>query len=149
MLGLRDQLREDLKAAMRAKETVRRDTIRMLEAAIKNAEIEKRGELEESDVQIIIQKQVRQREDSIEQFEKGDRKDLADKERAEIEVLTGYLPAQMDRAAIMDAARAVIERTGASGPGDKGKVMAPLMGELRGQADGRLVNEVVGELLGG
>ena len=149
MLGLRDQLREDLKAAMRAKETVRRDTIRMLEAAIKNAEIEKRGELEESDVQIIIQKQVRQREDSIEQFEKGDRKDLADKERAEIEVLTGYLPAQLDRAAIMDAARAVIERTGASGPGDKGKVMAPLMGELRGQADGRLVNEVVGELLGG
>ena len=149
MLGLRDQLREDLKAAMRAKETDRRDTIRMLEAAIKNAEIEKRGELEESDVQIIIQKQVRQREDSIEQFEKGDRKDLADKERAEIKVLTGYLPAQMDRAAIMDAARAVIERTGASGPGDKGKVMAPLMGELRGQADGRLVNEVVGELLGG
>lgn len=148
MPGLREQLREDLKTAMRAKETVRRDTIRMLEAAIKNAEIEKRGELEESVVLTIVQKQVRQREDSIEQFEKGDRQDLADKERAEIEVLTAYLPAQMDRDAITAAARAVIERTGAGGPGDKGKVMGPLMGELRGQADGRLVNEVVGELLG-
>ena len=148
MPGLRAQLRGDLKTAMRARETVRRDTIRMLEAAIKNAEIEKRGELDESTVQSIIQKQVRQREDSIEQFEKGDRQDLADKERAEIEVLTAYLPAQMDRDAIAEAARAVIERTGASGPGDKGKVMGPLMGELRGQADGRLVNEVVGELLG-
>lgn len=149
MPGLREQLRDDLKSAMRAKETVRRDTIRLLEAAIKNAEIEKRGELAETDVQAIIQKQVRQREDSIEQFEAGDRKDLADKERAEIAVLAAYLPAQMDRDAVLAAAKAVIARTGASGPADKGKVMGPLMGELRGQADGRLVNEVVGELLGG
>jgi len=147
MPGLREQLREDLKAAMRAKQTVRRDTIRLLEAAIKNAEIEKRAAPSDTDIQAIVQKQVRQREESIEAFQAGDRQDLADRERAEIEVLLVYLPAQMDRDAIAAAAQAVIDRTGASGPGDKGKVMGPLMGELRGKADGRLVNHVVGELL--
>ena len=149
MAGLRDQLREDLKAAMRAKDALRRDTIRLLQAAIKNADIEHRGDVGDAAVLTIIQRQVRQRQDSIEQFEAGGRDDLAARERAEIGVLEGYLPAQMDRAAIMAAAKAVVERTGASGPGDKGKVMGPLMGQLRGKADGRLVNEVVGELLGG
>ena len=149
MAGLRDQLREDLKAAMRAKDALRRDTIRLLQAAIKNADIEQRGDVGDAAVLTIIQRQVRQRQDSIEQFEAGGRDDLAARERAEIGVLEGYLPAQMDRAAIMAAAKAVVERTGASGPGDKGKVMGPLMGQLRGKADGRLVNEVVGELLGG
>ncbi len=149
MAGLRDQLREDLKAAMRAKDALRRDTIRLLQAAIKNADIEHRGDVGDAAVLTIIQRQLRQRQDSIEQFEAGGRDDLAARERAEIGVLEGYLPAQMDRAAIMAAAKAVVERTGASGPGDKGKVMGPLMGQLRGKADGRLVDEVVGELLGG
>ena len=149
MAGLRDQLREDVKTAMRAKDALRRDTIRLLQAAIKNADIEKRGEVGDAVVLTIIQKQLRQRQDSIEQFEAGGREDLADRERAEIGVLEAYLPAQMDRDAIMAAAQAVVARTGASGPGDKGKVMGPLMGQLRGKADGRLVNEVVGELLGG
>ena len=149
MAGLRDQLREDVKTAMRAKDVLRRDTIRLLQAAIKNADIEQRGEVGDAVVLTIIQKQLRQRQDSIEQFEAGGRDDLADRERAEIGVLEAYLPAQMDRDAIMAAARAVVARTGASGPGDKGKVMGPLMGQLRGKADGRLVNEVVGELLGG
>ena len=148
MAGLRDQLREDVKTAMRAKDALRRDTIRLLQAAIKNADIEKRGEVGDAVVLTIIQKQLRQRQDSIEQFEAGGREDLADRERAEIGVLEVYLPAQMDRDAIMAAAQAVVARTGASGPGDKGKVMGPLMGQLRGKADGRLVNEVVGELLG-
>ena len=145
--GLRARLREDLKDAMRAGQTVRRDTIRLLEAAIKNVEIERRTELDDADVPSIIRKQVRQREDSIEQFQAGNRQDLADIERAEIEVLIAYLPPQMDRDAITAAAQAVIDRTGASGPGDKGKVMGPLMAELRGRADGRLVNEVVAGLL--
>ncbi len=149
MAGLRDQLREDVKTAMRAKDALRRDTIRLLQAAIKNADIEQRGEVDDAVVLTIIQKQLRQRQDSIEQFEAGGRDDLADRERAEIGVLEAYLPAQMDRDAIMAAAQAVVARTGASGPGDKGKVMGPLMGQLRGKADGRLVNEVVGELLGG
>ena len=149
MAGLRDQLREDVRTAMRAKDALRRDTIRLLQAAIKNADIEQRGEVDDAVVLTIIQKQLRQRQDSIEQFEAGGRDDLADRERAEIGVLEAYLPAQMDRDAIMAAAQAVVARTGASGPGDKGKVMGPLMGQLRGKADGRLVNEVVGELLGG
>ncbi len=148
MAGLREQLRQDLKDAMRARETLRRDTIRLLEAAIKNAEIEARGPIAEADLHGLIQKQLRQRQESITQFEAGGRQDLADKERAEIAVLQAYLPAQLDRDAIAAAARAVIDRTAAAGPGDKGKVMGPLMAELRGRADGRLVNEVVTELLG-
>ena len=148
MAGLRDQLREDVRTAMRAKDALRRDTIRLLQAAIKNADIEQRAEVDDAAVLTIIQKQLRQRQDSIEQFEAGGRDDLAARERAEIGVLEAYLPAQMDRDAIMAAAQAVVARTGASGPGDKGKVMGPLMGQLRGKADGRLVNEVVGELLG-
>ena len=148
MVELREQLRQDLKDAMRARETVRRDTIRLLEAAIKNAEIEARGSIDEADLHGLIQKQVRQRQESITQFVAGARPDLADRERAEITILQAYLPAQMDRDAVTQAARAVIDRTGASSPGEKGKVMGPLMAELRGRADGRLVNEVVSELLG-
>ncbi|MEE9277956.1 MAG: GatB/YqeY domain-containing protein [Dehalococcoidia bacterium] len=149
MAGLHDQLREDLKEAMRARDTVRRDTIRLVEAAIKNAEIERRGPLDEAGVIRVIQKQVKQRQDSIEQFTQGGRQDLADKESAEIAVLEGYLPQQLSRDEIVAAAKETIANVGASGPQDKGKVMGPLMGALRGAADGRLVNEVVTQLLGG
>jgi hypothetical protein len=149
MTGLRDQLRSDLKDAMRARDALRRDTIRFLEAAIKNAEIESREALSDDDVPPLIQRQIKQRRDSIEQFRKGGRDDLADKEAAEIGVLEAYLPAQLSRDDIVVAAQAVIDEVGASGVGDKGKVMGPLMGKLRGEADGRVVNEVVSELLGG
>ena len=147
-MGLREQLREDLKAAMRAQDATRRGTIRMLEAAIKNAEIEKRGqELEDSDILAILQRQLKQRRDSIEQFERGGRQDLADIERAEIEVIQAYLPEQLSEDDIEAAAQRVIDQTGASGPGDRGKVMGPLMQELRGKADGSAVNAVVSRLL--
>ena len=121
MAGLRDQLREDVRTAMRAKDALRRDTIRLLQAAIKNADIEQRGEVDDAVVLTIIQKQLRQRQDSIEQFEAGGREDLADRERAEIGVLEAYLPAQMGRDAIMAAAQAVVARTGASGPRRQGQ----------------------------
>ena len=147
-MALREQLREDLKSAMRAGDATRRNTIRMLEAAIKNAEIEKRGqELPEADVLAILQRQVKQRRDSIEQFERGGREDLAEIERAEIAVIEAYLPEQLSEAEIEAAARRVIEQTGASGPGDRGKVMGPLMKELRGKADGAAVNAAVSKLL--
>ena len=147
-MGLREQLREDLKAAMRAQDATRRGTIRMLEAAIKNAEIEKRGkELEDPDILAILQRQLKQRRDSIEQFERGGRKDLADIERAEIEVIQAYLPEQLSEDDIEAAAKRIIDRTGATGPGDRGKVMGPLMQELRGKADGSAVNSVVSRLL--
>lgn len=147
-MGLREQLREDLKAAMRAQDATRRGTIRMLEAAIKNAEIEKRGqELGDPDILAILQRQIKQRRDSIEQFERGGRQDLADIERAEIEVIQAYLPEQLSEDDIEAAAQRIIDQTGASGPGDRGKVMGPLMQELRGKADGSAVNAVVSRLL--
>ena len=148
MPGVREQLRSDLRDAMRAKDAPRRNTIRMVEAAIKNAEIEKRGtELAESDILAILQRQVKQRRESIEQFEKGGREDLAEKERVEIAIIEQYLPRQLTRSEVEVRARAVIEQVGASGPDDRGKVMGLLMRELRGEADGSLVNAVVGALL--
>lgn len=147
-MGLREQLREDLKAAMRAQDATRRGTIRMLEAAIKNAEIEKRGkELGDPDILAILQRQLKQRRDSIEQFERGGRQDLADIERAEIEVIQAYLPEQLSEDDIEAAAKRIIDQTGAAGPGDRGKVMGALMQELRGKADGSAVNSVVSRLL--
>ena len=148
MPSLRERLREDLKDAMRARDAVRRDTIRLVEAAVKNAEIEKRGaELSEQDVQAILQRQVKQRQDSIEQYEQVGRSDLADAERAEIAVIQAYLPQQMSREEIEAAARAAIQQLGASGPNDRGKVMGRLMADLRGKADGAQVNAVVSDLL--
>ena len=148
MPDLRDQLRADLTAAMRARDELRRDTLRLVTAALKNADIEKGDPLDEAGLLQILQKQIRQREESIEQYRAGGRDDLADREAAEIGVLEAYVPQQMSRDEVLEATRAAIARAGAEGPGDKGKVMGPLMGELRGKADGRLVNEVVTELLG-
>ena len=147
MSELRERLRDDLKTAMRAKDTLRRDTIRLLEAALKNVEIEQREEADDAVISQTIQKQIRQREESIEQYRAGGRDDLADQEAAEITVLQDYAPQLMDREGVVAAARAAIEAAGATGASDKGKVMGPLMAELRGKADGRLVNEVVSELL--
>lgn len=134
---------------MRARDALRRDTIRMVEAAIKNAEIDKRGsELAEADVLAILQRQVKQRRESIDQFRQGGREDLAEKEQQEITVIEQYLPAQLSREEIEARAQAVIDQVGASGPGDRGKVMGMLMRELRGEADGAVVNAVVSDLLG-
>jgi len=133
---------------MRAKDGPRRNTIRMVEAAIKNAEIDKRGkELAENEILAILQRQVKQRRESIEQFTQGGREDLADKERVEIAIIEAYLPHQLSGEEVALRARVVIEQVGASGPADRGKVMGVLMKDLRGQADGSLVNAVVGELL--
>jgi uncharacterized protein YqeY len=145
---LQTRLHDDVKTAMKAKDVLRRDTIRMVEAAVKNAEIEKREPLDDLEVLQVVQKQIRQREDSVEQYRAGGRDDLADQEAAEIVILEVYVPQQMSREAIAEIVRATIDRVGASGAGDKGKIMGPLMGELRGKADGRLVTEVVTELLG-
>ncbi|MCY3559266.1 MAG: GatB/YqeY domain-containing protein [Chloroflexi bacterium] len=148
MAGVREQLRSDLRDAMRARDVMRRNTIRMLEAAIKNVEIEKRGQgLAEADILAILQRQVKQRRESIEQFRQGGREDLAEQEELEIGIIEHYLPAQLSRDEIEARARAVIEQVGAAGPGDRGKVMGMLMRELRGEADGSIVNAVVGELL--
>ncbi len=148
MPGLREQLRSDLRDAMRVRDVPRRNTIRMLEAAIKNAEIDKRrAELPEADILAILQRQVKQRRESIDQFVQGGREDLAETERAEIAIIEQYLPRQLSRDEVVARAQAVIEQTGASGPNDRGKVIGMLMRELRGEADGSMVNAVVSELL--
>ena len=144
---LKQKLSDDLKGAMKVGDTVRRGTIRMLMAAINNVEKARQTELEDSDIFGVIAKEVRQRRESIEAFKQGNRQDLVDKEEAELAILQEYLPQQMTREEVVEAARKVIAEVGAEGPGDKGKVMPKIMAQLKGQADGREINEVVSELL--
>lgn len=146
-MSLKDQLANDLKAAIRQQDEPRKIAIRMAMWAIKNAEVEKKAALNDADVLGIIGKEAKGRRDSIAEFEKAERQDLVDKERAELEVLQAYLPAQMSRDEIDRAARDVIAEVAATGPRDKGKVMPVLMGRLAGRAEGREINEVVTELL--
>jgi len=145
--NLKQKLSDDLKQAMRSGDTVKRGAIRMLMAAINNAEIARQTKLEDSDIFGLISKEVRQRRESIEAFKQGNRQDLVDKEEAELAILQEYLPQQMTREEIVEAARKVIAEVGAEGPGDKGKVMPVLIAQLKGRADGREINEVVSELL--
>ena len=145
--SLKQKLSDDLKQAMRSGDTLKRGAIRMLMAAINNAEIARQAKLKDSDIFGVIAKEVRQHRESIDAFKQGNRQDLVDKEEAELAVLQGYLPQQMTRAEVVEAARKVIAEVGAAGPGDKGKVMPSLMAQLRGRADGREINEVVSELL--
>jgi len=146
-MPLKEQLAGDLKDALRSGDQRRRDTLRLLLSAVHNAKIAAGSELDDAGVQAVVQKEARQRRESIEEFRKGGRQDLVDKEEAELAVLSGYLPEQLDRSQIEQAARKVIDDVGARGPGDLGRVMPKLMEELRGRADGREVNAVVRELL--
>ena len=150
-MSLKEQLSNDLREAIRAGDEVRKSTLRMLMTAVNTAEVSgsERQELADDQVLQVIAKQVKQRRESIEEFRKADRNDLADKEAAEMEVLRVYLPAQMGREDIEAEARKVIAETGASGPADKGKVMKELVSRLAGRAEGRDINEVVTELLSG
>ena len=148
-MSFTEALADELKDAMRAKDTLRTSTLRMLTAALTNARIATGKSLADGDALAVVMKEVKQRRDSIEQFLQGGRQDLADREKAELAILEAYLPQQLGREEVMAEVRAVIAQVGAAGPSDKGKVMGPLMEKLRGRADGRLVNEVVTELLSG
>jgi uncharacterized protein YqeY len=145
--SLKQKLTDDLKQAMRSDDKVRRSTIRLVLAAIGNAEISRQSVLSDTDILGIIAKEVRQRNESIEAFKQGDRPDLVAQEEAELAVLNEYLPQQMTREEIVTAARRVIDETGAQGVADKGKVMPKLIAQLAGRADGREINAVVTELL--
>ncbi len=147
-VSLRQKLLDDLKQAMKGGDTVRRSVIRLVMAAIKNAEITRQAALDDdTDILGIIAKEVRQRRESIEAFKQGDRQDLVAQEEAELTILNEYLPRQMTREEIVVAARQVIEGIGAQGSGDKRKVMPQLIAQLKGRADGREINAVVTELL--
>ena len=145
--SLEERLSTDLKQAMKNGNTTRRDVVRLVMSAIRNAEIAKQSTLEETDVLGVIAKEARQRQESIDAFKQGGRDDLVSKEEAEMKILQAYLPEQMSRDDIAAAAREVIAAVGAQGPGDKGNVMKELMPKLKGKADGKEINEVVTELL--
>lgn len=144
---LKQKLTDDLKEAMRGGDRVKCSVIRLVMAAIKNAEIARQAELNDGDVLGVIAKEVRQRQESIEAFKQGNRQDLVAQEEVEMAILNKYLPQQMTREEIVVEARQVIEQVGAQGPGDKGKVMPQLIAKLKGKADGREINAVVTELL--
>jgi uncharacterized protein YqeY len=134
-MDLRTRITEDMKAAMRAREAARLSTLRLLLAAVKQREVDERITLGDAEVVAVIDRMVKQRRDSISQFEAGHRQDLADAERAEVAILETYLPARLSDAEIDAAIDAAIARTGAAGPAGMGKVMGVLKGELAGRAD--------------
>ncbi len=144
---LKQKLTDDLKEAMKGGDKVKRSVIRLVMAAIKNAEIARQAELSDSDILGIMAKEVRQRQESITAFKQGNRQDLVAQEEAELAILQKYLPQQMTRGEIIAEAQRVIEEVGAQGPSDKGKVMPQLIAKLKGKADGREINAVVTELL--
>lgn len=148
-MSLKERLNGDLKDALRRGEEQRKAALRMALAALHNAEIEAGGELDESAVLGVLAKEAKQRRESIEEFRKGRRDDLVAREEAQLAVIEQYLPQQMTRDEIAEAARAVMAQVGARGPSDKGKVMPVLVNQLRGRADGREINAVVTELLAG
>ena len=146
-MSLKDKISDDLKQALKEGDDVRKRTLRLLLAAVHNAEIEKGGPLDDSGVLAVIAKQAKQRRESAEEFRKGGRQDLVEREEAEEAVLQTYLPAAMSREEIAAAARKVIAEVGAQGPRDVGKVMPVLVKQLAGRAEGGEISAVVRELL--
>jgi len=138
-----------MRQAMRDRDDLKRSVLRLLLAAIKNAEIEKRDSLENSEILGVIAKEAKQRDESIESFKQGGRQDLVEKEEAELSVLRQYLPRQFSREEIITEARRIIEEVEAKSQRDKGKVMSKIIPLLKGKADGKEVNEIVTELLNG
>jgi len=144
---LQNRITEDMKQAMKAGDTVRRDTLRMLLSSVKNAANAKLAPLDEGEVVAVIAKDVKRHLESIEAFKKGNRADLVAKEEAEMAILQAYMPRQMGRDEIVSVVKEVIAAVGAKGPGDKGKVMQQVMPRLKGKAEGKDINEVVTQLL--
>jgi hypothetical protein len=149
-MSLKQQIISDLTASMKAQDAARTSTLRMVKAAVMNREIEKGGELDDEEMGKLLRSLVKQRRDSVEQYEKGGRQELADKEKSEIVVIEAYLPQAASRDEIETAIAAAITETGASSMKDMGKVMKAAQAALAGKnADGRTVSEIVKAKLGG
>ena len=148
-MSLKERLTEDMKQAMREREAgkFRLSVIRMVLASIKNVEINERRELSQEDLLAIMSKEVKMRRDSLEEFKKADREDLAAQAQAEIDILVAYMPAQLSESEIREIVKAAVETTGASSAKDMGKVMAAIMPKTKGRADGKVVNQIVREFL--
>ena len=148
-MSLKLRITDDMKAAMRAKEADRLNTIRMLMAAMKQKEVDERIELDYAMVVAIVDKLIKQRKDSAQQFEAGGRQDLVDKENSEIVVLEGYLPQRLSADEVAAAVKAIVTELGASGPGDMGKVMGAVKQRLAGQAEMGVVSAAMKATLAG
>lgn len=146
-MNLQERLMADLKEAMKSHDTSRREVIRMVRAAIKNAEIEWQREATDQEVQDIIAREVKRRREAIALFRQGGRQDLVDEEEAQVKILESYLPQQMSRPEIEEVIRRIVARLGATGLSQMGPVMRQAMAELKGKADGSLVNQIAREIL--
>jgi len=142
-MSLLEQLSSDLKTAMKAKDKLRLTVIRSLKTALTNAKISAGQDLSSDEELSVLSSQVKQRKDSLAEFEKGDRADLAEQTKAEIEIVQAYLPEQLDEAAVILIVDEAMQATGATGKADFGKVMQSAMPKVKGRADGAMVNQVV------
>ena len=142
-MSLSERLNDDMKAAMRGQDKFRLSVIRMLRSSIKNVEIDQRKTLTDNEVLEILSRELKQRKDSLQEFEKAGRGDLAESVKAEIEIIATYLPEQLSEEELTVIVRETIAEVGASTKADLGKVMAALMPKVKGRADGKLVNQIV------
>ena len=142
-MSLKERITDDMKTAMRAKDSERLGTIRLLQSAMKQKEVDERIELDDAAIVAIVDKMIKQRKDSIAAFEQAARHDLVDKEKAELAVLSAYLPERLSAQELSDAVQAIVKELGASGPGDMGKVMGAVKTRLAGKADMGAVSAAV------
>ena len=142
-MSLKERITDDMKTAMRAKDSERLGTIRLLQSAMKQKEVDERIELDDAAIVAIVDKMIKQRKDSIAAFEQAARQDLVDKEKAELAVLSAYLPERLSAQELTDAVQAIVKELGASGPGDMGKVMGAVKIRLAGKADMGAVSAAV------
>ncbi|MCH8021129.1 GatB/YqeY domain-containing protein [candidate division KSB1 bacterium] len=146
-MEIQNRLSEDLKTAMKAKEKIKVETIRMVRAQLKDFQIAKRDELTEEDEISVLTNAAKKRKEALELYEKSDRQDLIEQEKQELEIISAYLPAQLSKEEVEKVVLKVMEEVGASSPQDLGKVMGATMKDLKGKADGRMVQEIVREKL--
>ena len=148
-MNLKERISEDMKTAMRAKDSEKLGTIRLLQSAMKQKEVDERITLDDAAIVAIVDKMIKQRKDSIAAFEQAARQDLVDKEKAELGVLSAYLPERLSAQEVTDAVKAIVAELGASGPGDMGKVMGVVKTRLAGKADMGAVSAAVKAALAG
>ncbi len=148
-MALREKLDEDLKSAMRAKDSLRMNTVRALKSAVKYREIELMKPLDEAGILAVMATEIKRRRDSVEQYRAGNRPDLAEKEEAEIKIFMEFLPQQLTQEEVEAKVAEVIARVGAKGPKDMGTVMKALLPDVQGRADGKVVSELVKRRLAG
>ncbi len=148
-MSIREQLDTDLLEAVRNKDGLKRSALRLIKASVQSEEKSRGKELGDDDVVQVLTREAKRRRESITAFRDGNRPDLVEKEEAELAIIAKYLPQQLTEEEVREIAQSVIEEVGASGPGERGKVMGKLMPQVKGKADGKMVNEIVGELLAG